>query len=78
MDLALDNLQRLICHKTQTNKQTPFDIAMFLHKTTILFYHTIILPHLELLLPIQLQNLLSGSTTLDQLCFVFRLITSPT
>ena len=21
MDLALDNLQRLICHKTQTNKQ---------------------------------------------------------
>ena len=22
MDLALNNLQRLICHKTQTNKQT--------------------------------------------------------
>ena len=23
IDLALDNLQRLICHKTQTNKQNP-------------------------------------------------------
>ena len=22
MDLALNNLQRLICHKTQTNKET--------------------------------------------------------
>ena len=22
MDLALNNLQKLICHKTQTNKQT--------------------------------------------------------
>ena len=22
MDLAIDNLQRLICHKTQTNKQS--------------------------------------------------------
>ena len=25
MDLALNNLQRLICHKTQTNKQTKED-----------------------------------------------------
>ena len=24
MDLALNNLQRLICHKPQTNKQTKF------------------------------------------------------
>ena len=26
MDLALNNLQRLICHKTQTNKQTIYVI----------------------------------------------------
>ena len=27
MDLAFDNLQRLICHKTQTNKQIQLDIS---------------------------------------------------
>ena len=27
MDLALNNLQRLICHKTQTNKQTNHENA---------------------------------------------------
>ena len=26
-DLALNNLQRLICHKTQTNKQTWFQVT---------------------------------------------------
>ena len=26
MDLELDNLQSLICHKTQTNKQTIFSL----------------------------------------------------
>ena len=29
MDLALHNLQRLICHKTQTNKQTIADSKYF-------------------------------------------------
>ena len=35
MDLALNKLQRLICHKTQTNKQTEIDLnnktAIWIH-----------------------------------------------
>ena len=32
MDLALNNLQRLICHKTQTNKQTTNMLYMLYHR----------------------------------------------
>ena len=44
MDLALDNLQRLICHKTQTNKQSnryaERDLVRFLQVLTlVLTYH---------------------------------------
>ena len=30
MDLALNNLQRLICHKTQTNEQINFLVLCFI------------------------------------------------
>ena len=41
MDLAFDNLQRLICHKTQTNKQTNIHLhtvkyfQVFLYNTNL-------------------------------------------
>ena len=45
MDSALNNLQRLICYKTQTNKQTnkltnqpSVQILMFILGTTLLYY----------------------------------------
>ena len=39
MDLALNNLQRLICHKTQTNKQTINACILENHVyCTVIFY----------------------------------------
>ena len=37
MDLALNNLQRLICHKTQTNNQLKFNVpALLIEKIKLL------------------------------------------
>ena len=41
MDLALNNQQRLICHKTQTNKQT--NKLLF-----VVFFYVLMLPQLQL------------------------------
>ena len=37
MNLALNNLQRLICHKTQTNKQSGFPYAILGIKKPVTF-----------------------------------------
>ena len=39
MNLALDNLQRLICHKTQTNKQTNKQISKYFGFPYLIFHH---------------------------------------
>ena len=38
MDLALNNLQWLICHKTQTTNQ-PTSLYMVIYRKTVSFYH---------------------------------------
>ena len=42
MDLALNNLQRLICHKTQTNKQSNI-FSTTKHTDKVKLYHCIFL-----------------------------------
>ena len=39
MDLALNSLQRLICHETQTNKQTNSPLFILLHREELLVTH---------------------------------------
>ena len=38
MDLALNNLQRLICHKTQTNQTTNLKFLCLLYTKQIIFF----------------------------------------
>ena len=59
MDLALNNLQRLICHKTQTNKHYPLDRLIL--KTWIVVDNSLSLSHS---LSIYLFNSLSPSLSL--------------
>ena len=49
IDLALNNQQRLICHKTQTNKQTKKHFSFFFIMTMIFFFwYSEIIPYIEL------------------------------
>ena len=45
MDLVLNNLQRLICHKTQTTKQNLLSLAQKEHSRTFLLWQYMTTSH---------------------------------